>query len=223
MRTRAAQPLRGLYLRASCSLSRGGQAPGLQRESRLAGWLTFATATRPRPRSWCRQWPRCCTRADADKLIKDIAEHAAELELAQAKEEAAQLRRLLPGVIEAKRRPGKEQRELQGAVDALRARKEVLQATYMAAYSSVAVNEAIATVGLTGDDRGAEARLLRDVTAQIEREVGQQSWPEGLCSRRDRRCQRYRRRSFGARSQEDSGSGEPLHPHTRPWSSRAGG
>jgi len=118
--------------------------------------------------------------ADADMLIKDIRKHTAELELAQANQQAAESRRLLPGVIEARRRLGNEERQLQGTVDALRARKEVLKATYMAAYSSLAVNESIAAGGLTGDDRDAEARMLRDVTAQMEREVGQQARPEGL-------------------------------------------
>jgi len=118
--------------------------------------------------------------ADADLLIKDIKEHTAELELKQAKQQAAELQRLLPGVIEARRRLDKEQRQLQGTVDSFRARKEVLKATYVAASSSLVVNDTIEAAGLTGADRDAGARLLRDVTAQLEREAGQQAWPEGL-------------------------------------------
>jgi hypothetical protein len=155
--------------------------------------------------------------ADAATLVKDIQEQAAEVESAQAKledlhrrllaagrpqeaagtlaaaqQQAAQVRLLLPGMIEARRRLGEERQRLQARADAFRSRKEVLKASYIAAHSSLLAHESIATPGAAGDggdrqqeDRDetittAEARLLRDVTAQMERELGQQAWPPGL-------------------------------------------
>jgi len=112
--------------------------------------------------------------------------------LAAAQRQAAEMRRLLPRVIESEHRLGEAAQRLQARADSVRARKAVLKASYIAAHSSLLARKTIATSGLTGDDgdwqqedRGeaistAEARLLRDVTAQMERELGQQAWPEGL-------------------------------------------
>lgn len=151
--------------------------------------------------------------ADAAALVKDIKEQVSELEsvqaalqdeprrllaagrpqesaqaagmLAAAQREATRTRLLLPEAIEARRRLGEEIRRRQAGVDAFRERKEVLKASYVAAYSSLTAHQAIAAAGLADDSQGeaadtAEARLLRDVTAQMEQELGQQAWPEGL-------------------------------------------
>jgi phage shock protein A len=158
--------------------------------------------------------------AGAATLVRDIQDQVAELESAQAKledihrraqdaarpqeaaqaasklaaaqQQAAEVRRLLPGVIEAGHRLGEATQRLQARADAARARKEVLKASYIAAHSSLEARKTIAASLLTGDDDGrpeedsgeaistAEARLLRDVIAQMERELGQQAWPEGL-------------------------------------------
>ena len=116
-------------------------------------------------------------------------------ELAAIQQEAAEVRRLLPGVVDAGRRLAERSARLHERADAFRARKEVLKATFTAAESSLRVQEAIAAVGLAGDDgdpqpadggeqiRTAEARLA-GLTAQIERELGQESWPEGLMALR---------------------------------------
>jgi hypothetical protein len=129
--------------------------------------------------------------ADAVTLIRDIQEQAAELESAQARAQAAEMRRLLPGMIKARQRLSEANQRQQARADALRARKEVLKASYVAAQSTIRVREAIAASGLTGDDgdwpqddsdeelSAAHARLA-DVTAQMERELGQEAWPEGL-------------------------------------------
>ena len=129
--------------------------------------------------------------ADAVTLIRDIQEHAADLESAQARPQAAEMRRLLPGMIKARRRLSEANQRQQARADALRARKEVLKASYVAAQGTIKVREAIAASGLTGDDgdwqqddsdeelSAAHARLA-DVTAQMERELGQEAWPEGL-------------------------------------------
>ena len=157
--------------------------------------------------------------AAAATLIKDIQDQAAELEsakaeledqhrqaadagkpqeaaqaashLAAAQQQAAELRRLLPTVIEARNRLITINQQLQARVDASRTRKEVLKATYAAARSALRVHEAIAASGLAADDVGEQHEdtgetinpaqaALADVTAQMERELGQESWPEGL-------------------------------------------
>ena len=157
--------------------------------------------------------------ADAATLVKDIQDQVAELESAQAKladlhrraldagrpqeaaqaagklaaarQQAAGVRRLLPGVIEARHRLGEKSQRLQARADAVRVRKETLKAGYAAARGSLMAREAITALGLAGDDgdrqqedsgeaiSAAEARI-REVTAQMERELGQEAWPEGL-------------------------------------------
>jgi hypothetical protein len=111
--------------------------------------------------------------------------------LAAAQQQAAELQRLLPTVIEARSRLGTINQQLQARVDAFRIRKEVLKATYAAARGTLTAHEAIAASGLAGDDAGeqhedtgetitAAHAALADVTAKMERELGQESWPEGL-------------------------------------------
>jgi phage shock protein A len=111
-------------------------------------------------------------------------------QLAAAQQQAAELQRLLPAVIGARSRLSAVSQQLQARVDASRIRKEVLKATYAAAQATLRVHEAIAASGLSGDageqheDTGqtinpAQAALA-DVTAQMERELGQEGWPEGL-------------------------------------------
>lgn len=119
------------------------------------------------------------------------AEQAAAA-LAAAQQQAAQVQRLLPKAAEASRRLGAATRRLQTRADAFRARKEVLKASYTSAHFSVLIQESTAGTGLGGDsgdrqqeDRdeatsAAEARLLRDAIAQMERELGQETWPQGL-------------------------------------------
>jgi len=122
-------------------------------------------------------------------------------QLAAAQQQAAEMRRLLPGVTEAGRRLGEQTERFQARTEGLRVRKEVLKASYIAAESSLRVHQAIAASGLPGDDAGreqgdaggvgdsggevgaAEARLA-DLTAQMERELGQEPWPEGLMALR---------------------------------------
>ena len=157
--------------------------------------------------------------ADAATLVQDIRDQAGELEsakaelegrhrqavaagrpqeaaqaashLAAAQQQAAELQRLLPTVIEARNRLGTVNQQLQARVDAFRTRKEVLKATYAAARGALRVHEAIAASGLAGDDADEQQEdtgetinsaqaALADVTAQMERELGQEGWPEGL-------------------------------------------
>jgi hypothetical protein len=112
--------------------------------------------------------------------------------LAAAQQQAAEARRLLPEVARARHRLGEEGRRLQAHAGAFLARKEVLKAGYIAAQFSLLAHETTETTGRavdSGDRRqedrdaatsAAEARLLRDATAQMEQELGQKAWPRGL-------------------------------------------
>jgi phage shock protein A len=112
--------------------------------------------------------------------------------LAATEQQLAQVRRLLPQVTEAAQRLVTEMRQRQTRADAFLARKQVLKAGYSAAHSSLLIQE-----GAVGTDPGggsggrrqegrdeaagaAQAVLLRDAIAQMERETGQEAWPEGL-------------------------------------------
>jgi phage shock protein A len=122
------------------------------------------------------------------------AAHSAT-ELAAVQQQAAEVRRLQPRVTEAMRRLAEQSRRFQARTEALRVRKEVLKASFSAAESSLRVHETIAASSLRGDDGGrqqddsdeeigaAEARLA-DLTAQMERELGQEAWPAGLMALR---------------------------------------
>jgi hypothetical protein len=115
--------------------------------------------------------------------------------LSAVQQQAAEVRRLLPRVVDAGRRLAERSQRLQARAEAFRVRKEVLKASFTAAGSSLRVQQAIAASGLAGDDPGrqqedsggeisaAEARLA-DITTQMERELGQGPWPEGLMALR---------------------------------------
>ena len=106
--------------------------------------------------------------------------------LAAAQQRAAELQRLLPTVIGAWNRLVTINQQLQARVAAFRTRKEVLKATYAAALATIGVHEAIAASGLADDDAQHEdtgrpgQAALADATAQMERELGLEGWPEGL-------------------------------------------
>jgi phage shock protein A len=118
------------------------------------------------------------------------AAHAAQ-RLAAVEHHAAEVRQLLPRMTEARDRLGDQNRHLQARVDAFRSRKEVLKARHAAVRGALRAREAMAGLGLADDDgnrrsdatgekaRPAEARIA-DITAQMERQLGQQARPEGL-------------------------------------------
>ena len=126
--------------------------------------------------------------ADAGKP-QEAAQAASRL--GAVRQQTGELQRLLPTVIGARNRLVTINQQLQARADAFRARKEVLKATYAAAQGALRVHEAIAASGLAGDEAGEQREdtgdtinpaqaALADVTAQMERESGQESWPEGL-------------------------------------------
>jgi hypothetical protein len=109
------------------------------------------------------------------------AEAVNELAVVQAK--LAELRRLLPGVVESERQLRSKEQRLQDQVDAFRTRKETLKASYTAAEARREIREAVTALGLDvgadgGPREGAEApdaeaaARLREVARQIERELG---------------------------------------------------
>jgi hypothetical protein len=122
--------------------------------------------------------------ADAASLVKEIQDQPAEL--------ADEARQLLPGAIRARDRLAEALQRLQPRAEAFRVRKDVLKARYTAAHTSILASQVIAASGPAGESgrqqqpaggealSAAEARLLRDGIAQMEQELGQQPWPEGL-------------------------------------------
>jgi len=94
-------------------------------------------------------------------------------------------------MIETRRRLGEQNQRLQARVDAARASMETLKASHAAIRGSLRARQAIAALDLADDAAGrqseasteaasgAEARLA-EVTAQMERELGQQTRPQGL-------------------------------------------
>jgi phage shock protein A len=112
--------------------------------------------------------------------------------LAAVHDQIARARQLLPGVSAASRRLGQVAQRLQARAEGWRARKETLKASYTAASGSLRVGEAIAALNLASDDGGpqrddsgeaisaAAGVRLAELTAQMERELGQEDRPEGL-------------------------------------------
>jgi phage shock protein A len=104
--------------------------------------------------------------------------------LAAAQEQADQVRQLLRKVIETRRRLGEETQRLRTQAGAFRGRTEVLKASHASAHLSLILHESMTDAGLAEDadeaSSAAEARLLRDATSEMERELGQKAWPDGL-------------------------------------------
>jgi phage shock protein A len=119
----------------------------------------------------------------------------AAAKLAAASDQAAQLRGLLPGVTETEQQLSEENQRQQALVDAFRIRKEVLKATYTAALAERAVNEILSDPGQAADDASAAAGeadpaaddatgsgtdRLREIIAEMERELGPRPSRQGL-------------------------------------------
>jgi hypothetical protein len=157
--------------------------------------------------------------ADAATLVRDIQDHIAELEATQARiedgrrqaldagrqqeatkaagtlvavqQQAAEVRGLLPRMIEARNRLREQNQQVQARVEAFRVRKETLKARHIAIRGSLQARRAMEALDLADDNGGqhpessgeaarAEAAGLADATAQLERELDQQARPEGL-------------------------------------------
>jgi hypothetical protein len=127
-------------------------------------------------------------RAVDERRPQEAAQAAAKLAAIQQQE--AEVGRLLPRMIEARNQLRERNQQLQARVEAFRFRKETMKARHAAERGALMAREAMAALDLAGGDGdrqpadssealSAEARLA-DITAQMERELGQQAWPEGL-------------------------------------------
>jgi hypothetical protein len=135
------------------------------------------------------------TRRAAVTEGSQLAAQDAARQLVAVDQQAAEVRQLLPAMIQAGQRLSEQNRRRQARVEAFRVRKEVRTASFVAASGSLRVREAMAAASLAGDDAGqppaddaaaigaAKARLA-DLTAELEREAGQQAWPAGLMALR---------------------------------------
>ena len=141
-------------------------------DRRYQAWLESLTGMRRRV-------------ADAVTLRRDIEQQIAGLQSQAAgqADQLTELRRLLTGVTEAEERLTAASQREQARADAFRIRKEVLKAAYTAARAEYLIEEAAGQH--TGDEGAGPAELsaltagasgrLRDVTAEIERELGHQA------------------------------------------------
>ena len=68
--------------------------------------------------------------------------------------------------------------QLQSRTEAFRITKEVLNARYVAANARVSIYQSIDEA--SGESLSAAQASLRNVTAEMERELGQEPWPDGL-------------------------------------------
>ena len=107
---------------------------------------------------------------------------------------AAQLRRRLNEVKRDEQRLGEQARRMQAETDELQVRREVLKARYTAALAHVAVAETLSATGLAEDSDDADqdgtgpdsltiaraAGQVRDIAAEIERELRRETGSEGL-------------------------------------------
>jgi DNA-binding XRE family transcriptional regulator len=146
-------------------------------DRRYQAWLESLTGMRRRV-------------ADAVTLRRDIEQQIAEVQSQAADQtgQLAELRRLLTGVTEAEERLTAASQREQARTDAFRTRKEVLKAAYTAARAEYLIEEAAGQHA--GDEGAGPAELsaltagasgrLRDVTAEIERELGRQTPPADL-------------------------------------------
>src|SRR6266568_4906991 len=136
-------------------------------DRRYQAWLESLTGMRRRV-------------ADAVTLRRDIEQQIAEVQpqAAGQADQLAELRRLLTGVTEAEERLTAASQREQARTDAFRTRKEVLKAAYTAARAEYLIEEAAGQH--TGDEGAGASDRLRDVTAEIERELGRQTPPGDL-------------------------------------------
>jgi phage shock protein A/DNA-binding XRE family transcriptional regulator len=111
---------------------------------------------------------------------REDADQAAR-QLAAAQRDATQARQLVPWITETEAWLRTRLQRLQARTDAFRTRKEVLKGKYAAARAEVQAYDGMPDPGPADDEATTKAvARLRDVTAEIERELGRQALPEGL-------------------------------------------
>ncbi len=98
-----------------------------------------------------------------------------------ARELIAELRRLLASASQAEERLAAVSQRQRAQVDAFRTRKEVLKARYATAQAEYLIAEATGQdTGDPGSPAAAAAATLREITGEIQRELGPQAPTEGL-------------------------------------------
>ena len=127
--------------------------------------------------------------ADVSHLSAEVRAQITELEASQAATDAAELRRLLPGLDRAEQRLIAASQQMQADVDAFRMSKETLKAKHSAAEARKAIAEYFANAAGAYDDEelardsltiAEAAERVEDVTAEIESELGRGAAPDGL-------------------------------------------
>lgn len=127
--------------------------------------------------------------SDVSSLSAEVRAQITELEASQAATDAAELRRLLPGLDRAEQRLTAASRQMQADVDAFRVRKETLKAKHTAAEARKAIAEYFADAAAAYEDEELErdsltiaeaAERVEDVAAELERELGRVAAPHGL-------------------------------------------
>jgi phage shock protein A/DNA-binding XRE family transcriptional regulator len=115
----------------------------------------------------------------ADGREEEAAQDADRL--AAAQRDADQARRLVPWITETEAWLRTRLRRLEQRTGAFRTRKELLKANYTAARAELQVHDELPDPAPADREAATEAAArLRDVTAEIERELGRQPLPEGL-------------------------------------------
>ena len=105
----------------------------------------------------------------------------ADRQLAAAQRDATQARQLVPWITETEAWLRTRLQRLQARTDAFRTRKEILKARYTAARAELQVDDQMPDPGPAEEEATTKAvARLREVTAEIERELGRQPLPEGL-------------------------------------------
>jgi hypothetical protein len=112
------------------------------------------------------------------------------LSLAALQQQMTEVQQLWSGAANTRQQLDERMRGVQTRIDAARMRKEALKASYIAAESSIRVRKIIGDAGLVADDGqplpdsgeaiSATQVMIRDLIGQMERELDQQPWPEGL-------------------------------------------
>jgi len=127
--------------------------------------------------------------ADATDLGAQIRGQIAELEESQSMADAEELRRLLPGLDRAEQRLTAASQQMQADLDAFRVRKETMKAKHTAAVAEKTIAEYFAHAAARyGDEELARdtstiaeaAERIKNVAAEIERELGRQASARGL-------------------------------------------
>src|SRR5258706_476464 len=127
--------------------------------------------------------------ADATDLGAQICGQIADLEESQSMADAEELRRLLPGLDRAEQRLTAASQQMQADLDAFRVRKETMKAKHTAAVAEKTIAEYFAHAAARyGDEDLARdastiaeaAERIKNVTVEIERELGRQASARGL-------------------------------------------